>query len=77
MFVTGPHDATQTSCLMGGNSHTGILHVLGVSSPRNTVGHGAIENIEFPSAQINSPEVKNECTTVSQSIFVVWRLYIQ
>ena len=54
---------------MRGNAHTGILHVLGVPSPQNTVDHDKIENIEFPSFLIHSPEVKNECTPVN-----IWSL---
>ena len=45
-------------------------NVLRVFSPQNTVGHDTIENIEFPSFLIYSPEVK---MSVSQSIFGVWR----
>ena len=33
------------------------------------MGHDTIENIEFPSFLINSPEVKNECTSVN-----IWSL---
>ena len=43
----------------------GIIHVLGVPSPSNTEGRDTIENIEFPSFLINSPEVKNECISVN------------
>ena len=50
---------------MRGNAHTDILHVLGAPSPQNAVGHDTIENIEFPSFLINSPEVKNECISVN------------
>ena len=53
------------------NTHAGIIHVLGVPSPQNTVGHDTIENIEFPSFLINSPEVK---MSVPQSTFGFWSL---
>ena len=67
IFCSGEGPHPQEACRSRGSSiHTGIIHV---PSPKTTVGHDTIENIEFPSFLINSPEVKNECNSVN-----IWSL---
>ena len=66
MFVIGPQDTTQNFVFDEGKYP--YRHFT-CSSPQNVVGHDMIENIEFPSFLINSPEVKNECISVN-----IWSL---
>ena len=54
-----PRDTTQNSVFDEGKLTIRVLRYTG------SRGYDMIENIQFPSFLINSPEVKNECNSVN------------